>query len=280
MLTDPWIEFEDFSFTYRGKERPAVGPVSLRIGKGITLLAGRSGCGKTTLLRSINGLIPHMYPGTSKGRVFVNGMEAEVSSVSELATEVGILFQNPENQIFMFSVERDIAFGLENLGIPRKEMEERVQWALELLEIKDLAKKAPHELSDGQKQRVALAGVIVMKPRVILLDEPTSLLDPLTAIELLKELKTMQEELGLCVLAVEHRLDHLVSIATRLLVMEEGRITLDGHPREVLREEVVFNTLGPLDIPRLHMALEESGAKLGELSLTPRGLLQRIENLP
>jgi energy-coupling factor transporter ATP-binding protein EcfA2 len=154
--------------------------------------------------------------------------------MKDLAQTIGFLFQNPENQIFMFTVERDVAFGLENLGVPRPEMRQRVDEAIRLLGIGDLAQRAPHELSDGQKQRVALAGVLAMRPRLIILDEPTSLLDPRTAMELVDLVARLRRELGTTFLVVEHRLDLLVRVADRIVVMSGGAKVVDGTPRDVL----------------------------------------------
>jgi len=200
----------------------------------IVVLAGPSGCGKSTLLRSVNGLIPHMYSGDYEGDVKVDGTSVKGSTMKDLAQKVGFLFQNPENQIFMFTVERDIAFGLENLGIARAEMRGRVDEAMSLLGIGDLALRAPHELSDGRKQRVALAGVLAMRPRLVILDEPTSLLDPKTAAELVGLVARLRKNLGTTFLVVEHRLDLLVKVADRIVVMNEGKKALEGNPREVL----------------------------------------------
>jgi energy-coupling factor transporter ATP-binding protein EcfA2 len=134
----------------------------------------------------------------------------------------------------MFTVERDIAFGLENLGVPRPEMRKRVNEAISLLGIEDLSQRAPHELSDGQKQRVALAGVLAMRPRLIILDEPTSLLDPKTAMELVDLVARLRKEMGTTFVIVEHRLDLLVKVADRIVVMNAGAKVLDGTPRDVL----------------------------------------------
>ena len=175
-----------------------------------------------------------MYSGEYSGDVRVGGKSVKVSSMRDLAQTVGFLFQNPENQIFMFTVERDVAFGLENLGVPREEMRRRVDEAIGLLGIEALAQRAPHELSDGQKQRVALAGVLAMRPKLIILDEPTSLLDPKTALELVEVVARLRRELGTTFLVVEHRLDLLVRVADRMVVMSEGRKVLDGTPKEVL----------------------------------------------
>jgi energy-coupling factor transporter ATP-binding protein EcfA2 len=175
-----------------------------------------------------------MYTGDYSGDVRVAGSSVKASSMRDLAQTVGFLFQNPENQIFMFTVERDIAFGLENLGVPRPEMRRRVDEAISLLGIGNLSQRAPHELSDGQKQRVALAGVMAMRPRLIILDEPTSLLDPKTAMELVDLVVKLRKELGTTFVVVEHRLDLLVRVADRIVVMNAGAKVLDGTPRDVL----------------------------------------------
>lgn len=229
------LEVRGLSFTYPDASRKAVSGFDLEVGEGeVVVLAGPSGCGKSTLLRAVNGLIPHMYSGTYAGDVRVDGVSVKDSSMRDLAQKVGFLFQNPENQIFMFTVERDVAFGLENLGVPRAEMRNRVDEAIALMGIGDLALRAPHELSDGQKQRVALAGVLAMRPRLVILDEPTSLLDPKTAAELVGLVGKLRKDLGTTFLVVEHRLDLLVKIADRLVVMSEGGKALEGTPSEVL----------------------------------------------
>ncbi|HEV2137549.1 MAG TPA: ATP-binding cassette domain-containing protein [Nitrososphaerales archaeon] len=229
------LEIQGLSFRYPDSTKEAVVNFDLAVPVGeIVVLAGPSGCGKSTLLRAVNGLIPHMYGGEYSGDVRVGGASVKSSTMTDLAQKVGFLFQNPENQIFMFSVERDVAFGLENLGIPRPEMRSRVDEAMALLGIGDLALRAPYELSDGQKQRVALAGVLAMRPRLVILDEPTSLLDPKTAAELVGIAAKLRVDLGTTFLIVEHRLDLLVKLADRLVVMNEGKKVLEGTPKEVL----------------------------------------------
>jgi len=232
---DGILEIDKLSFRYPEATRKAVSDFDLTVGEGeIVVLAGPSGCGKSTLLRTVNGLIPHMYAGEYSGTVRVGGTSVKDAEMKELAQKVGFLFQNPENQIFMFSVERDVAFGLENLGVPRPEMRSRVDEAMRLMDIADLAARAPHELSDGQKQRVALAGVLAMNPKLVILDEPTSLLDPKTAEELVGLVARLRKGLGTTFVIVEHRLDLLVKVADRLVVMSEGRKALEGAPKEVL----------------------------------------------
>lgn len=229
------VRIEGLNFRYVDAAKWAVKDFNLVIGDGeVVVLAGPSGCGKSTLLRAINGLIPHMYSGEYLGNVEVAGYSVKTSGMRDLAQRVGFLFQNPENQIFMFTVERDIAFGLENLAVPREEMRRRVDEAMELLDIAELAQRAPHELSDGQKQRVALAGVLAMSPKLVILDEPTSLLDPKTAMELVELVGKLRKETGTTFMVVEHRLDLLVKVADRIVVMNNGTKVLDGSPGEVL----------------------------------------------
>ncbi len=229
------ITIGGLSYRYYGSAQLVLKNIDLRVSAGeIIVVAGKSGSGKSTLLRAINGLIPHQHSGDYSGSVIVDGLEVSSTKMSELATKVGYIFQNPENQIFMFSVERDIGFGLENLGVPRREIRERVDWAMETLGIKHLALRAPHELSDGQKQRVAIAGVIAMRPKILILDEPTSLLDPFTAKGLVKVVRDLHDSLGITVLIVEHRLDLVAQIADRIIVIDEGKVIYAGPPREVL----------------------------------------------
>ncbi len=280
-MTKPVISVKQYSFTYGGTTRPAVRDANMEIGEGeIVILAGPSGCGKSTLLKSINGLIPHMYAGTRLGQVIVDGLDVEETPVSEVAKKVGFVFQNPENQIFMFSVERDVAFALENLGLSREEIRKRVDWALGLMGITHLSHSAPHELSDGQRQRVALAGVLAMTPKVLILDEPTSLLDPQTARELVRLVKRLHDELGITVLVVEHRLDLLAGIASRVVVMDRGTVVMDGSPKDVLAsKEVLAIGIGVPTVVRLYSLLREEGLNLGQPPMQAEELAQTVNGL-
>jgi energy-coupling factor transporter ATP-binding protein EcfA2 len=276
----PLLEIEGFGFRYTDSPGWAVRDFALSAGEGeVIVLAGPSGCGKSTLLRAINGLIPHMYTGEYSGSVRVAGKEVAATQMKDLAQTVGFLFQNPENQIFMFSVERDVAFGLENLGVGREEMRKRVDEAMRLLGVTDLARRAPHELSDGQKQRVALAGVLAMRPRLVILDEPTSLLDPMTASELVSTVESIRRETSATFLIVEHRLDLIVHIADRLVVMSEGRKVMDGTPADVLSDPDAegYGVAVPA-MTRLENALVREGLGLRGNLLTPRELANEVNS--
>ncbi|MEM0117479.1 MAG: ABC transporter ATP-binding protein [Conexivisphaerales archaeon] len=232
------LEFRDYSFKYAGANSPTLNDISFSVEEGeIVVIAGASGSGKSTLLRSINGLIPHIYPGEYSGEVIVDGLLVKDTPTFELAKRVGFLFQNPENQIFMFTVERDVAFGLENLGYPPEIIRKKTDWAMQLLGISHLAKRSPSELSDGQKQRVAIAGSLVMDPKILVLDEPTSLLDPRAASDVIELVKKLNRELGLTVILVEHRFELVAAVASRFIVISKGRIWGEGPPEEILFSE-------------------------------------------
>ena len=239
------IKFNDFSFKYSSSKTNILENINLSIESNeITVLAGPTGCGKSTLLKSIVGLIPNMYDGEYSGEVIVDGIRIKDAEIKEIAKRVGFVFQNPENQIFMFSVERDIAFGLENLGIEQEIIKERIKKIMETLNITHLAEKAPHELSDGQKQRTALAGVLAMEPKILILDEPTSLLDPKTASEFMELMNKLCRENGISIIIVEHRLDLVLKYADRLIILSNGKIVSNDKP------ENVFNYKKPI-IPEL-----------------------------
>ena len=278
---EPIVRVDHLSFRYLDSERPALSDISLEIEEGeIVVLAGQSGCGKSTLLRCINGLIPHMYPGEYQGSVAVAGLPVEKTPMRSLAQKVGLLFQNPENQIFMFSVERDIAFGLENLGLPRDEIRRRVDEVMETLRISSLAQRAPHELSDGQKQRVALAGVLAMRPGVVILDEPTSLLDPQTATELVSLLQRLNKESRLTFIVVEHRLELLASVADRIIVMDRGRKLAEGAPPEVLTDpRSVELGISIPPVSKLYSELASRGLNLPRYPSSPEEMAEEVNAL-
>ena len=229
------IRFNNFSFRYNSRDDKILEDINLSIKSNeITVLAGPTGCGKSTLLRAIVGLIPNMYEGEYTGDVIVDGIKIRDAEIKEIAKRVGFVFQNPENQIFMFSVERDIAFGLENLGLEQEIIKKRISKIMKTLNITHLAKKAPHELSDGQKQRTALAGVLAMEPKILILDEPTSLLDPKTAMEFMELINKLCKEEGMSIIIVEHRLDLVLKYANKLIVLSEGKVISDDTPENVL----------------------------------------------
>jgi energy-coupling factor transporter ATPase len=260
------IETRNVTYTYPGATKPSISNVSVTIEKGqFTLITGPSGCGKTTLCRCFNGLIPHFYQGELQGTITIAGLNVAEHAIYELAKHVGLVFQNPENQLFALSVEKDVAFGLENLGFQREEMRERVDWALKLTGIYDLRERAPHELSGGQQQRVAIASVLAMQPEVIVLDEPTSFLDPLTAKKIFEVIHDLNKRLGTTIILVEHRLDLTAKYTDHIIIMDEGKVVQDGEPHEILRsEEARLVGIGIPKATRLYQILKKSGVELDD----------------
>lgn len=258
------IETKALAYTYPGGNKPSLQEVSLSVDKGeFVILTGPSGCGKTTLCRCFNGLIPNFYGGELKGELRVAGLKVSEHQIYEMAKRVGLVFQNPENQLFALSVEKDIAFGLENLGMPRDEMRKRVDWALQMTGIEELRERTPHELSGGQQQRVAIASVLAMQPQIMIFDEPTSFLDPLGAQKIFEVINDLKNKLGVTVILVEHRLDLASRYADHVIIMDEGKIVLDGKPREIFNSETAW-LLG-IGIPkavRLWHLLQENGVVL------------------
>jgi len=245
------ISARNLSFTYAGAEKPSMENVNISIEKGeFVVLTGPSGCGKTTLCRCLNGLIPNFYSGDLRGELQVDGINTVEKTTAELATHIGFVFQNPENQLFSLSVERDVAFGLENLGVPREEAIKRVEWAMEATGILDLRDKAPYELSGGQQQRAAIAGVLAMRPSILVLDEPTSFLDPKSAGEIIRVIAKLNMEMGFTTLLVEHRLDVVSRYASRVIVMDKGKVALDGTPAQTYGDNARLIGIG---LPRVTM---------------------------
>ncbi|UCE57830.1 MAG: ATP-binding cassette domain-containing protein [Candidatus Bathyarchaeota archaeon] len=264
------IETRNLAYTYSGAKKAALKGVSVTIESGeIVILTGPSGCGKTTLCRCFNGLIPHFYGGKIEGEVVVAGHKVVDQTIYELARHVGLVFQNPENQLFALSVEKDVAFGLENLAVPRDEMIKRVDWALQMTGIEDLSERPPHELSGGQQQRVAIACVLAMQPDVMILDEPTSFLDPVGAQKIFEVINELNKELGITIILVEHRLDLASKYADHVVVMDEGKVVLDGEPRGVFNSEKArLIGVGVPKATRLYQILRENGTHLSGVPVT------------
>lgn len=277
----PIMEIRNLSYTYPGSDNPALMNVNLTVDEGdFVILTGPSGCGKTSLCRCINGLIPHFYGGDLVGEVVVADLSVQNHLISEIARHVGFVFQNPENQLFALSVEKDIAFGLENLAIPAEEIRKNVEWAMDLVDISDLRDQAPYELSGGQQQRVAIASVLTMKPKLVVLDEPTSFLDPLASQKLFEVISKLNKELGLSIVLVEHRLDLLTAYADRIVVMNEGKILFDGTPRTVLNlKEVASLGIGLPKVIRLYQMLRDNGIDLREVPITVDDFVREVREV-
>jgi energy-coupling factor transport system ATP-binding protein len=224
---------------------PVLHDITLSIPGGqFAAILGHNGSGKSTLAKHFNGiLIP------TKGSVTVDGLDvSEDSTLQQLRQTVGMVFQNPDNQIVATIVEEDVAFALENLGVPPDEIRVRIDEALESVEMTKFAKHAPHQLSGGQKQRVAIAGILAMNPKCIILDEPTAMLDPKGRAEVVKTVRKLNRE-GATVVYITHYMEE-AALADRVVVMDNGSIIMDGAPKEIFREVERLESVG-LDVPQV-----------------------------
>jgi energy-coupling factor transport system ATP-binding protein len=232
------VSVESLSYSYPNTNDFALRDVNFIIEEGeFILLTGPSGCGKTTFCRCLNGLIPQFYNGEMKGDIRIDGLSTREHPTYELAKHVGLIFQNPDNQIFSLTVEKDIAFGLENIGEPKPKMVSEIDWAMNQVGITPLRERGTHELSGGEKQRLTIASVLAMHPGIIVMDEPTAFLDPVGAEKIFNVLKTLNEEHNITIILIEHRMDLAVKYCSRIIVFNEGSVVNDGKPREIFTSD-------------------------------------------
>ena len=265
-MSDSLISVKNAVFRYEGAESEAVRGVSLEIKKGEFLaVLGRNGSGKSTLAKMLNALIV-----PTEGSITVDGIvPADDDSCYEVRTRCGMVFQNPDNQIVSTIVEEDCAFGLENMGVEPGEIRRRVDEALATVGMADFALSSPHMLSGGQKQRVAIAGVVAMKPKIIVFDESTAMLDPVGRRDVFALARKLNKEEGITVVWITHFMDEAVK-ADRVAVMADGELTMEGTPREVFRRESEIRALG-LDVPemsQLAALLRAGGVDISEDIMT------------
>jgi energy-coupling factor transport system ATP-binding protein len=262
---DALLNFQDVTFAYAPDAPPVLDGVSLAVGRGeFVAVVGHNGSGKSTLAKHCNAvLIP------TAGRVTVEGRDTrDETQTLAIRQTVGMVFQNPDNQIVATTVEEDVAFALENLGVPSGEIVRRVGEALQEVGMEGYREYAPHRLSGGQKQRVAIAGVIAMRPRCLVLDEPTAMLDPVGRREVMETVRRLCREHGIAVVLITHHMSE-AALAGRVVVMDGGRVVLDGPPRDIFSRPDALTRVG-LSVPQT-VALAEA-LKAQGLDLPP-GLL-------
>lgn len=272
-----FIEFQHVSFAYETEDeqpKPVLRDFNLSIDKGdFVAILGHNGCGKSTVAKLCNGI---EIPLT--GTVLVDGLDTkDEENLLPIRQRVGMVFQNPDNQIVATIVEDDVAFGPENLGIEPKEIRRRVDEALKDVDMYDHRFAEPHKLSGGQKQRVAIAGIIAMQPACIVLDEPTAMLDPRGRKDVMKTVQMLNREFGITVLFITHYMDEAAK-ANRVIVMDKGSIILDGAPRDVFQQCDTLRKAG-LDVPQataLAQLLKQDGVSLSGKILTVEELAEQL----
>ena len=269
------MQTEEVCYQYEDAERAAVDHVSLEIEKGsFVAVLGHNGSGKSTLAKMMNALF---LP--TEGRVLVCGLDtSSEEEIWNVRRHAGMVFQNPDNQIVANVVREDVAFGLENLGIPQEDMIPRIDAALAAVRMTERAASAPHMLSGGQKQRVAVAGVLAMQPEVMILDEATAMLDPSGRADVLKTVRKLNREQGMTVVWITHFMEEAAA-ADRVVVLDKGHVALDGTPGEVFAQVEQIKALG-LDVPpmaELAMELRRSGLSLSEHILSVEDMVKELK---
>jgi energy-coupling factor transporter ATP-binding protein EcfA2 len=235
------VNLNNVTYKYPLTDSPALQNINMQVNEGeFVAVVGPNGAGKSTLCYTLAGFVPHFFKGELTGTVEVDGKDLHKSTLDEWVLNVGLAFQNPFNQISgaKYTVFEELAFGLENIGVPRDEMKARVHDTMQLTGISDLADRSPYSLSGGQQQRVALTSILVMQPRVLVLDEPTSQMDPIGTREVFGVIRTMAER-GMTVVLVEHKMEWIAEFADRVIALHEGQILLEGTPSEVLTSDVL-----------------------------------------
>lgn len=274
---DKFIEVINLTYSYRpgnGNEVKALNGINMEVFKGEFLaVTGQNGSGKSTLARHFNGLLK-----PRSGNVLVGGFSIlDKNRLAEIRKMIGMVFQNPDNQLVSSIVEEDVAFGPENLGLPPETIRSRVGWALETLNIENLRRESPNNLSEGQKQLVAIAGVLAMKPECIVLDEPTTHLDPRSRRELLEIIIRLNREEGITIILLTHFMKEVV-FCDRMIVMDLGEIKISGTPHEVFEKTTEIVRLG-LDFPvatQLAAGLRGKGLKLPGNIITTEELIAQL----
>ncbi|RFU70215.1 energy-coupling factor ABC transporter ATP-binding protein [Bacillus sp. V59.32b] len=272
-MTDKLVTLKDVTFKYEGQDLDAIDGVSFDVYKGEWLaIVGHNGSGKSTLAKLLNGL--HF---AKSGSITINDVELSEATVWDVRKKIGMVFQNPDNQFVGSTVQDDVAFGLENLGVQQGLMVERVQEALSKVKMDQFLNQEPHHLSGGQKQRVAIAGVLALKPDIIILDEATSMLDPRGREEVLHTVRELKDENILTVISITHDLEEAAK-ADRIIVMNQGHLYRQGTPDEIFLMEDELVALG-LDIPftvKLGKALREQDLNLADRHLTEEELVKDL----
>ena len=283
-MTEPIIKISGLTYYYQNDTEPVLRDVNLEVLPGeFLLIIGPSGCGKSTLALTMNGIIPLVLGGRIKGKVTVDGVDVRSSSVYELGTKIGIVFQDPDSQLCNLYVQEEVSFGPANLKMPRDEILRRVDESLAQVGESAIRHKLIYEISGGQKHRVAIASILAMNPKIIVFDEPTANLDPLGAVEVFALMKRLNKEFGITIIVIEHNVDPVMCHADRVVLMENGTIAYSGEPRQVAKERgrFVMDTMG-LRIPQvcqLALAMGEKGVDFEPFPLTVQEAAQTLLSL-
>ncbi|MEM3507359.1 MAG: energy-coupling factor transporter ATPase, partial [Candidatus Bathyarchaeia archaeon] len=298
MGSEKIVEIKDVWFKYEYEENWALKELNFELKRGeFVLVTGPTGSGKTSLGLTIAGLIPNFIDGSFKGEVLIDGEPMTKKNFPELGLKVGIVWQNPENQLFGLSVEEEIVFGLENMALSNDEIQERLEWALQVVGMSEFLNKSPYELSGGQKQRVVIAAVLARRPEILVLDEPMAELDPQGRADVVKVIEELRKSEKISVVIIEHRMEELMEYIDRAMLMENGRISFEAESQRFFRDpeslkrkgvrppQVIefFNRINEFDksILRIPITLDQASEALKKklIEKSPSNILLKNESI-
>lgn len=276
------IKIEDLSYQYPTADKETLSHVSLNVKPGeLCAIIGANGSGKTTLCNAIRGFVPHFYKGDISGKVYVKGKNVEEAHIGDLALDVGFVFQNPFTQIsgIAKTVYEELAFGLENMGVEPAEIRKKIDEIMKLVKIEDFKDRDPYQLSGGQQQRVALAAILVMGQDVLVIDEPTSQLDPQSTDDVFEIIQLMKE-MGKTIVLVEHKMEQIAEFADRVVVMDQGTIVMEGTPKEVFSNPACekYHIRLPQST-KIALELQKQGIDLREVPVTTEETIRMINDV-
>ncbi|MBN1538302.1 MAG: ATP-binding cassette domain-containing protein [Anaerolineales bacterium] len=261
-MTDMAIQLKQVSYRYARTKRFVIDNLDFSVKRGEFLaVMGENGAGKSTLCQIIIGIIPNSLGGRLKGNVIVEGLDTKEATISELATKVGIVLDDPETQLFTTSVQAEVAFGPENLNMPVDEIRERIKWVLDVVKLTGYEARMPTALSGGQKQRLAIAAALAMRPSILVLDEATSQVDPLGVVEVLSVVKELNQKYGMTIVMTTDQSEEVAKLADRIIVLDRGKLVAEGTPREIFSDTALFSRLmirAP-QVSQLGMKLQQLG---------------------
>lgn len=260
------IQAKDLAYQYPRRKKQVLKGLSFSIEEGdFVAIMGRNGAGKTTLCQTLNGVIPHLQGGRFWGQVWVDGLDTQTAQVADLAQRIGMVLEDPEAQLFTSRVDDEMAFAIENLRLPRQKIQERIAWAAQLVRLEEKMDKEPTMLSGGQKQRLAIASVLAMRPKIMVLDEPTSQLDPLGTDQVFSVIRRLKEEEKMTIILASHKSEHIAKYADKIMVLDEGRLLAYDSPQAVFGQADLMDraAIRPPQVALLANYLKKEGLDLG-----------------
>ncbi|MGI9861982.1 ATP-binding cassette domain-containing protein [Moorella naiadis] len=281
-MSETLIRIEKLSYRYPRTKRWALKDINLEIKKGeFVAVMGENGAGKTTLCQCLNGIIPRSQGGKMKGRVTVAGFDTRETPIAHLAQKVGMVLEDPETQLFTTKISNEIAFGPENLGQPPEKIRQTIKWVLEVVRLQGYEDRPPTALSGGQKQRLAIAAVLAMQPEILVLDEPTSQLDPLGTLEVFAVIRELKERYGMTIVIATHNSEEIAQFADKVCVLKQGSMLAFDRPQVIFKDTQLLRQtwIRPPQVAELASYLQEQGVVLDGFPILLQEARPMVEEL-